>query len=51
MWHMSPPNQSVRPRWDRVVVSVPDDMADGTEQTDRPFLIKDGKVCDHPQLD
>lgn len=50
MWHMSPPNPSARTRWGGVIVSIPGDMAEGAGQTDRPFLLKDGKVCAHPQL-
>ena len=50
MWHMSPPNPSDRTRWGGVIVSIPDDMAEGAGQTDRPFLLKDGKLCERPQL-
>ena len=50
MWHMSPPNTSDRTRWGGVIVSIPDNMAEGAGQTDRPYLLKDGRVCARPQL-
>jgi ectoine hydroxylase-related dioxygenase (phytanoyl-CoA dioxygenase family) len=50
MWHMSPQNTSDRTRWGGVIVSIPDAMAEGADQANRPFLLKDGKVCARPQL-
>ena len=49
MWHMSPPNPSDRTRWGGVIVTLPDEMAEGANQADRPLLIKDGEVCAHPK--
>ena len=31
-----------------VMVTLPDEMAEGAGQADRPFLIKDGKACPKP---
>ena len=50
MWHMSPQNTSDRTRWGGVIVSIPDNMAEGAGLTDRPYLLKDGRVCARPQL-
>ena len=49
MWHMSPPNPSDRTRWGGVIVTLPAEMAVGAKQDNRPYLIRDGRVCDHPK--
>jgi len=49
LWHMSPPNPSPRTRWGGVIVTLPDETAAGARLTDRPFLLRDGQVCDHPR--
>ena len=36
-------------RWGGVIVTLPDEMAAGARQKDRPFLLRDGQVCDHPR--
>ena len=46
---MSPPNPSPRTRWGGVIVTLPDEVAAGARLTDRPFLLRDGQVCDHPR--
>ena len=48
MWHMSPGNTSDRTRWGGVMVTLPDEMAEGAKQADRPFIVKAGKACPYP---